>query len=100
MLTCVCCRYTEPGSSLSQAPEGDLESYFKGSSTYFSPGLQYSGVQTGETRANAVHSGISGGSNGLYSLSSRFLDGNFEPGDNIAQYHNQDVFSFSPYFKR
>ena len=59
MLTCVCCRYTEPGSSLSQAPEGDLESYFKGSSTYFSPGLQYSGVQTGETRA--VHSGISGG---------------------------------------
>ena len=68
MLTCVCCRYTEPGSSLSQAPEGDLESYFKGSSTYFSPGLQYSGVQTGETRA--VHSGISEGSNGLISLCS------------------------------
>ena len=42
-------RYTDPGSSLGQTQEGDLETYFKGSSSYFTQGLQYSGAQTGET---------------------------------------------------
>ena len=43
-------RYTDTGSSISQTPEGDLESYFKGPSPYLTQGLQYSGVQTGESK--------------------------------------------------
>ena len=41
-------RYTDPGSALTQ-PQEDLETYFKGSSSYFTQGLQsaYTGVQSG-----------------------------------------------------
>jgi len=40
--------YTDPGSALTQ-PQEDLETYFKGSSSYFTQGLQsaYTGVQSG-----------------------------------------------------
>eukprot|EP00090_Calanus_glacialis_P009038 TRINITY_DN17370_c0_g1_i1.p1 TRINITY_DN17370_c0_g1~~TRINITY_DN17370_c0_g1_i1.p1 ORF type:complete len:426 (-),score=16.63 TRINITY_DN17370_c0_g1_i1:1554-2831(-) len=40
--------YTDPGSALTQ-PQEELETYFKGSSSYFTQGLQsaYSGVQSG-----------------------------------------------------